>query len=82
MSEKIKVLYYALWVAHPLLESAIAALMFRRGLHRKFKFFFAYIFVQLITFAVLFSSYWHSYSAVVLPLLDLRCGSALRLVSP
>jgi hypothetical protein len=62
MSEKIKVLYYALWVAHPLLESAIAALMFRRGLHRRFKFFFAYIFVQLITFAVLFSSYWHSYS--------------------
>jgi hypothetical protein len=57
MSDKIKVLYYALWIAHPLLESAIAALMFRRGLHRRFKFFFAYIFVQLISFAVVFPSY-------------------------
>jgi hypothetical protein len=62
MSEKIKVLYYALWIAHPVLEMAIAGLMFRRGLHRKFKFFFAYIIVQLLSFAVVFPSYWHSYS--------------------
>ena len=40
MNEKIKVLYYALWVAHPLFQMGIATLMFRRGLHRKFKFFF------------------------------------------
>lgn len=62
MSETIKVLYYALWIAHPLLEMAIAALMFRRGLHRKFKFFFAYIVVQFVTFAVLFAANWRSYS--------------------
>lgn len=64
MSEKIKVLYYALWIAHPLLEMAIAALMFRRGLHRKFKFFFGYILVQLVAFGVVFSAYWHSYSVL------------------
>ncbi len=64
MSEKFKVLYYALWVAHPLLELGIAAIMFRRGLYRKFKFFFAYIIVQLVTFAVVFPAYWHSYSAL------------------
>ncbi len=62
MSDRIKVLYYALWMAHPILEMAIAVLMFRRGLHRKFKFFFAYVLVQLVAFAVLFVANWHSYS--------------------
>jgi hypothetical protein len=64
MSEKIKVLYYTLWIAHPVLEMAIATIMFRRGLHRKFKFFFGYVLVQLATFAVVFPAYWHSYSAM------------------
>jgi hypothetical protein len=62
MGDKIKVLYYALWIAHPVLEMAIAALMFRRGLHRKFKFFFGYLLVQLVTFAVVFAAYHHSYA--------------------
>jgi hypothetical protein len=62
MGDKIKVLYYALWIAHPVLEMAIAALMFRRGLHRKFKFFFGYLLVQLMTFAVVFAAYQHSYA--------------------
>src|ERR1035438_1404903 len=63
MSEKFKILYYALWVAHPILQIGIATLMFSRGLHRKFKFFFGYILVQLVTFSILFPAYWHSYSA-------------------
>jgi len=63
MSEKFKILYYALWVAHPILQIGIATLMFSRGLHRKFKFFFGYILVQLVTFSVVFPAYWHSYSA-------------------
>ena len=63
MNEKIKVLYYALWVAHPLFQMGIATLMFRRGLHRKFKFFFGYILTQLVTFAIVFPAHWHSYSA-------------------
>jgi hypothetical protein len=63
MNEKIKVLYYALWIAHPVLQMGIAAIMFRRGLHRRFKFFFAYILTQLVTFVVVFPALWHSYSA-------------------
>ncbi len=63
MSEKIRLLYYALWIAHPALQLGIAALMLRRGLHRKFPFFFGYILTQLVTFAVVFPAYWHSYAA-------------------
>jgi hypothetical protein len=63
MSEKIKILYYALWIAHPVLQAGIAAIMLRRGLHRKFKFFFAYVLTQLVTFGVVFSAFWHGYSA-------------------
>lgn len=64
MSEKFKALYYALWIAHPVLQMGIAAIMFRRGLHRKFKFFFGYILVQLASFAVVFPAYWHNYAAL------------------
>src|ERR1700757_70218 len=63
MSDKIKLLYYALWVAHPVLQLSIAAIMVRRGLHRKFKFFFGYILTQIVTFAVVFPAMWHHYSA-------------------
>jgi hypothetical protein len=67
MNEKLKVLYYALWIAHPVLQLGIAALMFRRGLHRKFKFFFAYILTQLVTFAVVFPALWRgSYASFYL----------------
>src|ERR1700686_1700745 len=63
MNEKIRVLYYALWIAHPVLQRGIAAIMLRRGLQRKFKFFFGYILIQLVTFAVVFPATWHGYSA-------------------
>jgi hypothetical protein len=63
MSEKIRFLYYALWIAHPVLQTGIAAIMFHRGLHRKFKFFFGYILVQIVTFAAMFPALWHNYSA-------------------
>lgn len=52
MGDKIKILYYALWIAHPVFQSGIAALMLRRGLHRKFKFFFGYILTQIVMFAI------------------------------
>jgi hypothetical protein len=64
MSEKIRILYYALWVAHPVLQTAIAIAMFRRGQHREFKFFFAYIVAQIMTFAVVFPTYRYNYSAI------------------
>lgn len=63
MSEKIRVLYYVLWLAHPVFLAGIAALMLWRGMHRKFKFFFCYIVTQFISFAVVFAGYWHSYAA-------------------
>src|SRR5579864_4549195 len=64
MSEQIKPFFYVLWAIHPIVEVGIAALMFRRGLLRQFKFFFVYILAQLVTFAVLFPAYvWRSYSA-------------------
>jgi hypothetical protein len=63
MSEKIRFLYYALWIAHPLLQAGIAAALLRRGLHRKFTYFFAYIVTQIFTFAVVFPTYWHNYTA-------------------
>jgi hypothetical protein len=42
----------------------IAAIMLKRGLHRKFKFFFGYILTQIISFAIVFPASWHSYTAV------------------
>jgi hypothetical protein len=63
MSEKIRILYYALWVAHPIFQTAIAIAMFRRGQHRAFKFFFAYIVTQIMTFAVVFPTYRYYYPA-------------------
>ncbi|HUA15207.1 MAG TPA: hypothetical protein VMG31_07905 [Verrucomicrobiae bacterium] len=60
MSEKTRLLYYALWIAHPLLQMGIVTLMLRRGLQRKFKYFFGYILTQLVSFAVVFAALWHS----------------------
>src|SRR3954451_11663509 len=64
MSEKFKILYYALWILHPVFLTAIVAFMVRRKLVRPFKFFFGYILTQLLTFAVIFPIYcWRSYTA-------------------
>jgi hypothetical protein len=64
MSEKITILYYALWVAHPVLQAMIAIAMLRRGQHRTFKYFFAYIVTQIVTFAVVFPTYRYYFSAI------------------
>jgi hypothetical protein len=64
MSEKIKLLYYALWFAQPAIQFVIAAIMVRRGMHKKFKFFFGYILVQLISFALVYPAYSRGSSAV------------------
>ncbi len=64
MSENIKILYYALWIAHPVLQTVIAITMLRRGQHRAFKYFFAYIIAQILTFAVVFPTYRYYYSAL------------------
>lgn len=63
MSEKIKLLYYALWIAHPVLQAGIAGFMVWRGLHRKFRYFFGYILTQLVSFGIVFPAYWHNTSS-------------------
>ena len=55
MSERIKILYYGLWIAHPVLQLGISALMIQRGLHRKFRLFIGYLLTQVFFFAVVFS---------------------------
>src|SRR5579864_6667173 len=63
MNDKIRALFYVLWIAHPVLQAGIAGVMLWRGLHRKFKFFFAYVVTQILTFAAIFPSYWENPSA-------------------
>src|SRR6202046_1532916 len=63
MSDKIKIFYYVLWVAHPILQTAIAAALFRYGRHRQFRYFFAYIVAQIATFAVVFPTYRYNLTA-------------------
>jgi hypothetical protein len=64
MSEKFRIFYFTLWLAHPLMETGIAIFMVKRGMLKQFRFFFGYILTQLLTFAVLFSAYyWGAYSA-------------------
>lgn len=65
MGERIRIFYYVLWIAHPLLQAGIVALMIRRGLQRQFRFFFGYILTQLVTFAVVFPTYWHRQSYAI-----------------
>lgn len=63
MNEKIRIMFYALWIAHPVLLTVIAASMFHRGQHRAFKFFFAYVVTQILTFAVIFPTYLYNPAA-------------------
>lgn len=57
MSERIEIIICALWIVHPVLETAIAIVMLRRGQHRQFKFFFAYVIAQILAFATIFPAY-------------------------
>jgi hypothetical protein len=64
MSEKIKTLCYLLWFAHPVLQTIIAVCMFRRGQHRVFKFFFAYVVAQIASFCLVYYSYSYQRHAI------------------
>jgi len=64
MTERVRFFYFSLWVLHPILQLGIAGFIVRRGLLKKFRFFFGYILTQLVTFAVIFPAYfWRSYTA-------------------
>jgi hypothetical protein len=57
VSPKYQLISYALWIAHPVLQLAVAAAMIRRKLYRTSPFFFAYIVCQILIFSVLFPIY-------------------------
>ena len=57
MSPKYHLLLKALWIAHPVLQSLVAAAMIRRKLYKAFPFFFAYVVAQILIFAILFPIY-------------------------
>jgi hypothetical protein len=64
MSDNTTILHNALWIAHPVIQAAIAGIMLRRGLYRQFKCFFTYVLAQILTFAAIFPSYLsHNYAA-------------------
>ncbi len=58
MNPKVQFVYYSLWIAHPVLQTVVAALLVWRKLYRKFPVFFAYILSQILIFAVLFPTYF------------------------
>ena len=62
MTEKSRIVYYLLWVMHPIFQTAIAVVMLRRKQYRQFKYFFAYIVAQIVTFAIVFPASFYSYS--------------------
>jgi len=50
----------ALWISQPLLQTALAVVLYRRKLHKEFPAFFAYVVVQVIAFSVQFPIYLHN----------------------
>jgi hypothetical protein len=56
----------ALWIAHPVLQLAVAGAMFRRRLHRLFPVFFTYICFQVVAFCILFPmNKWSNFSYTI-----------------
>jgi len=47
----------ALWISQPVLQTALAGVLYRRKLHKEFPAFFAYVVVQVIVFSVRFPIY-------------------------
>ncbi len=43
-----------LWCAQPLVQSAVALVLFRRKLHKKFPVFFVFLLAQVVNFAIMF----------------------------
>ena len=54
MNARYQIAFYTLWIAHPVLQSAVAAAMIRRKLYRTSPFFFSYVVWQILIFSILF----------------------------
>lgn len=57
-----EIIYYGLWFAHPVLQLAVAGVMFHRKLNRKFPVFFGYAFSQVVIFSLVFASRSNSFA--------------------
>ncbi|MBS1851934.1 MAG: hypothetical protein JST79_13585 [Acidobacteria bacterium] len=57
MTPRIQLIYYALWIAHPVLQAAVAGVMVWRKLHRLFPVFFAYLAFEVFVFGLTFTAY-------------------------
>jgi len=63
MNWKSHLVYDALWIAHPVLQFAVVAVMYWRKQHRIFPIFFAYLGFQIAGFMILFPLHkWGEYS--------------------
>ena len=56
VSPIIDSVYYPLWIAHPVMQVGLAAVMWRRKLLQRYPIFFAYIVSEVMLFVVLFVS--------------------------
>ena len=54
MSTHAQTAYEILWCAHPVLQSILALVMWRRGFHKQFRVFFSYVLIQVAIFCVTF----------------------------
>ena len=54
MAWRYPVIVTCLWCCQPLLHSAVAAILWHRGLHKRFPAFFAFLLVQVANFAIAF----------------------------
>ena len=58
----LRLLDYVLWCASPLIQFGVLVVMYRRGLHREYPYFFNYTLLQVVSEPILFVIQRHSYS--------------------
>jgi hypothetical protein len=62
MNSRIALAHTLLWVAHPVLQGTVAAVMYLRKLHRVFPVFLTYLLTEIVLFAIVFPAHiWGSY---------------------
>ena len=83
MSYSSPVVFYGLWIAHPVLQAGVSAVMCWRKQHRTFPIFFSYVISQILIFCILFPVQTHGsyrlffYSYWVSSVLSLTLGFAV-----
>ncbi len=58
----LRLLDYVLWCAGPIMQCGVLAVMYRRGLHREYPYFFNYTILQVLSEPILFVIQRHSYT--------------------